>query len=45
MGYVAAAYLVVAALFVGYALTLIGRQRVIAELADAVQPDHGRERP
>ncbi len=36
MGYVAAAYLITMALFVGYALTLIGRQRVIADLADAV---------
>ena len=35
MGFVAAAYLVIVALFVGYALTLIARQRVIAELAGA----------
>ena len=36
MGYVAAAYLVVLALFVGYGLTLIGRQGTITDLADAV---------
>ncbi|MDR7537668.1 MAG: hypothetical protein QN183_15090 [Armatimonadota bacterium] len=35
MGFVAAAYLIVAALFVAYVLTLIGRQRLIAEMADA----------
>ena len=36
MSYVAVAYLVVAALFVGYTLSLISRQRMIADLADAV---------
>ncbi len=35
MPYVVAAYLVVAALFAGYALSLISRQRVIADLLDA----------
>ncbi len=35
MGYVAAAYLVVVVLFVGYGLTLIARQRTITDLADA----------
>jgi hypothetical protein len=35
MGYVVAAYLLVALLFAGYALTLAARQRLIAELADA----------
>lgn len=35
MGYVIAAYLVVAALAVGYGLTLAARQRMIADLADA----------
>ncbi len=37
MGYVAAAYLLVVALFVGYGLTLIARQRTIADLADAAR--------
>lgn len=36
MGYVAAAYLAAAALFVGYALTLAARQRLIADLTEAV---------
>ena len=36
MGFVVAAYLIVAALFVGYVWTLSARQRVIAEMADAV---------
>jgi hypothetical protein len=35
MGFVAAAYLIIMVLFVGYAFTLIGRQRTISELADA----------
>jgi hypothetical protein len=35
MGYVVAAYLVIVALFAGYAITLAGRQRTIADLADA----------
>ncbi len=35
MGYVAAAYLVVLTLFVGYGLTLMTRQRTITDLADA----------
>lgn len=39
MGFVTAAYLVVAALFALYALTLTARQRVIAELADAAMAD------
>ena len=36
MGFVIAAYLLVAALFVGYALTLTARQRLITDLAEAV---------
>lgn len=43
MGYVAAAYVVVAALFAGYALTLTARQRLIAELTDAVGTRKGRQ--
>ena len=35
MGFVAVAYLVIAALFVIYTLTLIARQRLIVELTDA----------
>jgi hypothetical protein len=35
MGFVAAAYLIVAALFAGYVLTLLARQRVIADMAEA----------
>jgi hypothetical protein len=35
MGFVAAAYLVVAGLFAGYVWTLVARQRVIADMADA----------
>jgi hypothetical protein len=35
MGYVAGAYLVILALFAGYAVTLVGRQRTISDLADA----------
>jgi hypothetical protein len=35
MGFVVAAYLIVAALFAAYVVTLIGRQRLIAEMADA----------
>lgn len=36
MAFVAAAYLITAALFAGYALALAARQRVIADLAEAV---------
>ncbi len=39
MGFVTAAYLVVAALFAFYALTVAARQRLIADLADAVSSD------
>jgi hypothetical protein len=35
VGFVAAAYLIVAGLFVAYALTVAARQRLIGELADA----------
>ena len=41
MGFVTAAYLVVAALFALYALTVAARQRLIADLADAVSNDAG----
>jgi hypothetical protein len=43
MGFVAAAYLVVAALFAGYVWTLVARQRVIADMADAAGMQ--KERP
>ncbi len=36
MAFVAAAYVVVAGLFFAYVLTLAARQRLIAEMADAV---------
>jgi hypothetical protein len=39
VGFVTAAYLVVAGLFVFYALTLAARQRLIADLADAASQD------
>lgn len=39
MGFVTAAYLLVAALFAFYALTVAARQRLIADLADAVSSD------
>ncbi|MDI6771060.1 MAG: hypothetical protein QME77_00540 [bacterium] len=42
MGYVAAAYIVVAALFAGYAMTLVARQRLIADLSDAAGTRQGR---
>jgi len=42
VGYVAAAYMVVAALFAGYAMTLVARQRLIAELSDALGPSPER---
>lgn len=42
MGYVAAAYIVVAALFAGYAMSLVARQRLIAELSDAAGPSQER---
>ena len=35
MGFVVAAYLIVSALFAGYVWTLLARQRVIAEMAEA----------
>jgi hypothetical protein len=35
VGFVAAAYLLVAALFAGYVFTLAARQRVIADMAEA----------
>jgi hypothetical protein len=35
MGFVAAAYLTIAALFVGYVLTLTARQRLIADMTEA----------
>lgn len=35
MGYVVAAYLLVAVVFAGYVRTLWGRQRVIADMAEA----------
>lgn len=35
MGYVIAAYLLMMALFIAYALTLAARQRLITDLADA----------
>lgn len=41
MSYVIAAYLVVAALFAGYVWTLLARQRVIAELAEATDGADG----
>ena len=42
MGYVSVAYLLVAAVFAGYVLTLLGRQRVIADMAEAaaLREDH-----
>lgn len=43
MAFVAAAYIVAAALFVAYVLTLTARQRLIAEMADAVIQQ--KERP
>ncbi len=42
MGYVAAAYIVIAGLFAGYALTLKARQRLIADLSDAAGTPQGR---
>lgn len=42
MGYVAAAYIVIAALFAGYALTLVARQRLIADLSNAARPSQER---
>jgi hypothetical protein len=36
VAFVAVAYVVVAGLFIAYALTLAARQRLIAEMADAV---------
>jgi hypothetical protein len=36
MAYVVAAYLVVAGLFAGYVWTLAARQRMIADMAEAV---------
>ncbi|MDR7522237.1 MAG: hypothetical protein QN168_07235 [Armatimonadota bacterium] len=42
MGFVAAAYLIVTALFAGYALTLAGRQRLIADLAEAAGLEEAR---
>lgn len=42
MGYVVAAYIVVAALFAGYALTLVARQRLISDLSDAADTRQGR---
>lgn len=42
MGYVAAAYIVIAALFAGYGLTLVARQRLIADLSDAAGTPQGR---
>jgi len=42
VGYVAAAYIVVAALFAGYAMTLVARQRLIAELSEAAGPSQER---
>ncbi len=39
MGFVVAAYLLVAALFVFYVLSLAARQRLIADLADAASTD------
>ena len=38
MAFVIAAYLIAAALFGGYALTLAARQRLIAELSEAAGP-------
>ncbi|MDR7418707.1 MAG: hypothetical protein QN178_07325 [Armatimonadota bacterium] len=43
MGFVVAAYLVVAALFAGYAITLAARQRLIADMAEAATTP--KERP
>lgn len=42
MAYVAAAYIVVAALFAGYILTLVARQRLISDLSDAAETRQGR---
>lgn len=42
MGFVVAAYLIAAALFAGYILTLLARQRMISDLAEAVR---SREAP
>lgn len=42
MGFVAAAYLIVAGLFLGYVWTLVARQRVIAEMAEAAGLRGGR---
>jgi hypothetical protein len=39
VGFVTAAYLLVAALFAFYALTVAARQRLIADLADAASSD------
>jgi len=43
MSYVAAAYLVIAVLMVIYVVTLISRQRLIAELADAARRTNGTQ--
>lgn len=45
MSYVVAAYLVVAALAVGYVFTLAARQRIIADLADAALTTPSRPAP
>lgn len=44
MAFVVAAYLITAALFAGYALTLAARQRVIADLAEAAADAAGLAR-
>jgi hypothetical protein len=45
VGFVAAAYLVVAGLFVAYALTVAARQRLIGELADAASHEGAATAP
>lgn len=42
MAFVTAAYLIAAALFAAYALTLFARQRLIAELSEATRPPADR---
>ncbi len=42
MAFVTAAYLIAAALFAAYALTLLARQRLIAELSEATRPPADR---